>query len=95
MPVRRRIDRRAGRLDFPVSPELAAAFQAYIDSDPQLGEWPEHWRLHGLLEEVDALAFPFCPPCCFHPRDTGTHWEHAPDAVAAYRRLTDARPQKN
>jgi len=95
MPVRRRTNRRTNRLDFPVSPELAAAFEAYIDSDPPGGWWTEQWRLHDLLHEVGALALPFCPPFCFHPRDTATRWEHSPEAVAIYRRLASARPQKD
>lgn len=83
--------RRSDRADFKVTPELAAAFRAYIDSVPQMtGGWAEHWRLHDLLDEAGALAMPLCPPCCFHPELTGVAWSYLPGAVAVYRRLAEA-----
>jgi len=93
MPVRPRRNRRTLRAEFPVGPALAAAFRAYIDSDPPAGswsEWREHWKLHDLLDEAGALQLPFIPPCCFHPGVAGVRWEYAPDAVAIYRRLAAA-----
>lgn len=90
MPVRKRIDRRASRPQFDVTPELADAFRAYINSTPEGGSfssWPEHWRLHDLLDAVGALEMPLVPPCCFHPRLAGIRWEHASGAVAIFRRL--------
>lgn len=90
MPVRNRRSRRAARAEFKVTPEIREAFRAYVESDPPGGgfhPWPEHWRLHDLLDQAGALAFPLCPPCCFHPRLGGIRWEYLPNAVAIYRSL--------
>lgn len=97
MPVRARRKRRVGRVAFKVTPEIREAFRAYIESDPPGGgfhPWPEHWRLHDLLDQAGALAFPLCPPCCFHPQLTGIRWEYLPAAVSIYRNLEPrhARP---
>ena len=59
MPVRTRRNRRATRAEFNVTPEIREAFRAYIESDPPGGgfhPWPEHWRLHDLLDQAGALA---------------------------------------
>jgi hypothetical protein len=50
MPVRRRENRRIERAEFKVTPVIAAAFRAYIASEPVGGGgWAEHWVLHDLL----------------------------------------------
>ena len=71
MPVRKRADKRAGRADFPVSVELAAAFHDYIDSDPVQPDscWPEYRDLADLLEEAGAPVEPLLGILCWHPRD--------------------------
>jgi hypothetical protein len=88
VPVRKRIDRRAATADFRVTPELRAAFDAYISSDPADHDWREHWALHDLLDEAGALPLPLITPCCWHPRLTGVNWAVLPGAVAAWRRLS-------
>lgn len=82
MPVRKRTDRRANRVEFDVTAEMMVAFRAYNAGNL---EGPEHWRLHDLLHDPGALAVPFIHPCCFHPDITGMRWSVLPDAVAIYR----------
>lgn len=87
MPVRKRRDRRSTRVDFEITPAIAAAFRAYIDSEPVGGgEWVEHWILHDLLDEAGALPVPHVPPCCFHPA-LSDRWDVVPWAVPIYRHL--------
>ncbi|KAB2801018.1 hypothetical protein F9K87_06180 [Brucella anthropi] len=89
MPVRKRHNRRSDRIDFEITPEIRAAFEAYIASEPiDGGGWKEHWHLHDLLLEAGALKLPYCPPCCFHPQDRGIRWQYLPHAVAIYRHLS-------
>jgi hypothetical protein len=86
MPVRRRHDRRISRADIHVTPEIFAAFRAYIASDPLGGDWEEHWHLHDLLDDAGALSLPLISPCCWHPR-MSVNWSVLPDAVAIFNRL--------
>lgn len=95
MPVRRRQDKRVNRAYFDVTPEMIDAFRAYIASEPNGGAaWKEHWRLHDLLADADVLETPFCPPCCWHPRDASA-WEHCPEAVAIFNRLDAVSRSRN
>lgn len=87
MPIRRRIERRVERADFAVSPELQAAFDAYIASEPRqpASAWPEFVRLADLLEAAGAPVQPLLAGCtCWHPRAGGVAM---PEELAVYRRL--------
>lgn len=91
MPVRKRKEKRIERATFEITPELLAAYRAYIDSPASSGpEWAEHWRLHDLLEDAGALPMPLIPPCCWHPGPVGVDWNAVPWALAVHRRLTTA-----
>lgn len=90
MPAKVKRNKRANRAAFKVTPAIREAFAAYVAQHPPAGSfanWPEHWRLHDLLNEAGALGMPYCPPCCFHPRLAGIRWEYLPNAVAIYRAL--------
>lgn len=87
MPVKKRLNKRVERADFPVSRELKAAFDAYLASEPRqpASAWPEFLRLADLLEEAGAPVEPLLAGCtCWHPRAGGMTM---PEAVAVYRRL--------
>lgn len=86
MPVRKRTNRRVERADFPGSPELREAFDAYIASEPQqpASAWPEFIVLGDLLQAAGAPVEPLLAGCCcWHPRG-GSAW---PVELAVYRRL--------
>lgn len=90
MPVRKRLNRRVERAEFPVSPELREAFRAYVDSEPRqpASAWPEFQELAHLLEEAGAPIQRLLAGCtCWHPKAGG-----APMAqeLAVYRRLVVA-----
>lgn len=87
MPIRKRLNKRIEKADFPVSPEMRKAFDAYIASEPRqpASAWPEFLRLADLLEQAGAPVEPLLAGCtCWHPRADG-----APMAqeLAVYRRL--------
>ncbi|TGQ94619.1 hypothetical protein EN851_03425 [Mesorhizobium sp. M8A.F.Ca.ET.208.01.1.1] len=87
MPIKRRVNKRAERADFPVTPELMEAFRNYIASEPvnPVAVWPEYWRLADLLEQARAPVEPLLGGCmCWHPREGGMAM---PEEVAVYRRL--------
>ncbi|PBB84574.1 hypothetical protein [Mesorhizobium sp. WSM3876] len=87
MPVRKRHARRVERADFPVSPELREAFDAYIASEPRqpASAWPEFVWLADLLEEAGAPVQTLLAGCvCWHPRAGGVAM---PGEMAVYRRL--------
>ncbi|RUV89195.1 hypothetical protein EOA46_22615 [Mesorhizobium sp. M1A.F.Ca.IN.022.05.2.1] len=87
MPVRKTLNRRVERANFPVSPEMRKAFDAYIASEPQQpsSAWPEFIRLADLLEEAGAPVEPLLAGCvCWHPRADGVAM---PQELAVYRQL--------
>lgn len=90
MPVKRRANKRTARADFPVSPELRKAFDAYVASEPQqpASAWPEFIRLADLLEQAGAPVEPLLAGgTCWHPHAGGMPM---PGELAVYRRLVAA-----
>ncbi|TIQ42532.1 hypothetical protein [Mesorhizobium sp.] len=85
MPVRKRLNKRVERADFPVLPELREAFCRYVDSEPQqpVSAWPEYWTLADLLEAAGAPVEPLVGVCCWHPAEA----VQDPVSLAVYRRL--------
>lgn len=87
MPIRKRLNKRVERADFPVTAVLREAFRAYVDSEPRqpATAWPEFVHLADLLEDAGAPVQPLLAGCtCWHPRAGGPAMSQE---LAVYMRL--------